>query len=79
MIVPGGNDNCHHIAGTKGFLNLLIGNLAFTLFGGGQIGKAVAIRTLVCLDTGKNHKGNKNRRDDETGHNIKLTNQSNFR
>ena len=65
LIAAGRNDDRHHIGGAELALDLLVGDLAFALLGGDQIGIGIAVGAFVGKDGGGNDDDRKNRR-----HNI---------
>ena len=73
VIMPPGHDHRHQIFVAEGILNLVMGNLAFALLGGGQIRVGVHIGALVGKHRGHHRHHHKQRRNDKAGFYIKLS------
>ena len=73
VVVPPGHDHRHQIFVAEGILNLVMGDLAFALLGGGQIRVGVHIGALVGKHRCHHRHHHKQRRNDKAGFYIKLS------
>ena len=71
--MPPRHDHRHQIFVAEGILNLVMGDLAFALLGGGQIRVGVHIGALVGKHRGHHRHHHKQRRNDKAGFYIKLS------
>ena len=72
LIVARRHNDGHHVAGTEGVFDFLVGDLALALLGGDQVGVGVAVGAQVGKDRRRHDDDAEDRRDDKAGLDVEL-------